>query len=48
MAGRNLSVRYELFDFIVAEFKKLEKAHRYRISAIRVKLKNQPSYYYLL
>jgi len=41
MAGYNPDVRRELFDFIVAEFKKLEKIHKHRIRAIRVKLKNQ-------
>lgn len=41
MAGHNPEIRRELFDFIVAEFKKLEKVHRHRIRAIRVKLKNQ-------
>lgn len=41
MAGYNPPIRRELFDFIVAEFKKLEKIHRHRIRAIRVKLKNQ-------
>jgi hypothetical protein len=40
-AGRNPNVRRELFDFIVAEFRKLEKIHPHRIRAIRVKLKNQ-------
>jgi hypothetical protein len=41
MAGYNPDVRRELFDFIVTEFKKLEKIHKHRIRAIRVKLKNQ-------
>jgi len=41
MAGCNPDIRRELFDFIVDEFKKLEKIHRHRIRAIRVKLKNQ-------
>ena len=41
MAGYNPNVRRELFDFIVAEFKKLEKIHKHRIRALRVKLKNQ-------
>jgi len=41
MAGYNPDVRRELFDFIVAEFRKLEKIHKHRIRAIRVKLKNQ-------
>lgn len=41
MAGYNPDVRRELFDFIVGEFKKLEKIHKHRIRAIRVKLKNQ-------
>jgi len=41
MAGYNPNVRRELFDFIVVEFKKLEKIHKHRIRTIRVKLKNQ-------
>lgn len=41
IAGCNPDVRRELFDFIVAEFKKLEKIHRHRIRAVRVQLKNQ-------
>jgi hypothetical protein len=41
MAGYNPAVRRELFDFVVAEFRKLEKIHKHRIRAIRVKLKNQ-------
>jgi hypothetical protein len=41
MAGYNPDVRRELFDFIVLEFKKLEKIHKHRIRAVRVKLKNQ-------
>jgi hypothetical protein len=41
MAGYNPDVRRELFDFIVAEFKQLEKIHKHRIRAIRIKLKNQ-------
>lgn len=41
MAGYNPDIRRELFDFIVVEFKKLEKIHKHRIRAIRVKLKNQ-------
>ena len=41
MAGYNPAIRRELFDFIVVEFKTLEKIHKHRIRAIRVKLKNQ-------
>lgn len=41
MAGYNPDVRRELFDFILAEFRKLEKIHKHRIRAIRIKLKNQ-------
>jgi hypothetical protein len=41
MAGINPEVRVELFDFIVDEFKKLERKHPHRIRAVRVTLKNQ-------
>lgn len=41
MAGTNPIVRRELFDFIVAEFKKLEKKYPHRIRAVRVTLENQ-------
>lgn len=41
MAGQNPTVRYELFNFIVDEFKKLEKKHPHRIRAVRITLKNQ-------
>jgi hypothetical protein len=41
IAGPNSNVRRELFDFIVDEFKKLEKRHPHRIRVVRVTLKNQ-------
>jgi hypothetical protein len=41
MAGTNPTVRRELFDFVVAEFEKLEKIHPHRIRVVRVTLSNQ-------
>jgi hypothetical protein len=41
MAGTAPTIRYELFDFIVDEFKKLEERYSHRIRAIRIALKNQ-------
>jgi len=41
MAGYNPEIRYELFDFIVNEFKKLEKIHPHRIKSVRITLHNQ-------
>jgi hypothetical protein len=41
MAGPKPSVRRELFDFVVSEFKKLEKIHPHRIRSVRITMKNQ-------
>ncbi len=40
-AGPNSATRYELFDFVVSEFKKIEKIHPHRIRPVRVTLQNQ-------
>ena len=40
-AGPNPATRRELFDFVVSEFKKLEKLHPHRIRAVRITLQNQ-------
>ena len=40
-AGPNPVTRYELFDFIVSEFKKLEKTHPHRIRTVRIRLQKQ-------
>jgi len=40
-AGPNPATRYKLFDFVVSEFKKLEKLHPHRIRAVRITLQNQ-------
>ena len=41
MAGPKPSVRRELFDFVVSEFKNLEKIHPHRIRSVRITMKNQ-------
>ena len=40
-AGPSPTTRYELFDFVVSEFKKLEKIHPHRIRSVRITLRNQ-------
>ncbi len=40
-AGPCLETRMELYDFIVDEFRKLEKQHPHRIKSVRTTLKNQ-------
>ena len=40
-AGPDPAIRYELFDFVVSEFKKLEETHPHRIRPVRVTLQNQ-------
>ena len=39
--GAPLSIRQELYDFIVAEFEKLEVLHPHRLRAVRITLQNQ-------
>ena len=40
-AGSCPTTRYELFDFVVSEFKELEKTHPHRIRPVRITLQNQ-------
>ena len=40
-AGPTLSIRHELYDFIVEEMKKFEAIHPHRIEAIRIMLKDK-------
>ena len=40
-AGPDPATRYELFDFVVSEFKKLEEIHPHRIHPVLITLQNQ-------